>query len=130
MDSVPLCVLAYFSTLTRQPHLTSDSKEQQKRCRVKLVDFNVSAIQSLSGEMVFKVWSQKHHYHHHQGTSLKCKFSGPPLDQKLWRWDPAICALTYLLGDSGTCCCLRAVLERFYIFRELDFFKCAWIFLK
>ena len=78
-------------------------------------EFDAQAIKSLTGEMIFKLWSQEHH--HHQKAHLECRIFGPSLDQTLWRWEPAIVVLTRL-----ACCCLRAVLEKLYIFRYLCFF--------
>ena len=55
--------------------------------------------------LVLLVWSPDPQHQHLLGTCWTCKFSGPtpdPLNQKFWRWCPAICVLKAFNVNAST----------------------------
>lgn len=75
---------------------------------------------SLSRPAVLNVWSLGLQHQHYLGACCKCTFSGliPGLgNERAWVWDPAICVLANLPGDSDASSSSRTVALK-YCFQE------------
>lgn len=71
--------------------------------RPRVNGYLTQGLSTCSSAVVFKVWSQDWKHQYHLEICQKCKLldsSGDLLNQKLWGWHAAICALITLISDS------------------------------